>query len=424
VTGGRRHLSDYHLPAMLAAALLIRLAFWWFGPAFAPDEEYYRPLARNLWSNHSYSLDGRTPDTYWAPLAPFLVAPLLALDDDSGALAHALYVLLGVAAVGLVHGAAARVFGQPTARLAGWLAALYPWNILYSKSLNTQTLSVFLLSAGACQCAGWLAAERPVRPLSAVVTGALFGLATLASARGTLLLLCPLIVLLVRCPTVRLKTGCAALLLGGWAVLAAPWCVRNSLVSGQLQFTQTGAAQNLWIGAVYSYYGEFEPEGRPDDARYAYFRERFPEGPERDRALRQTAVRYIMRDPLRFVVHQTRNWLWISPSGHSVRTRGGLERTAALATAGIVNVLLLASLLGLVYLTFVTGRSALRGWIAFSWVWLLVTYVTTLPWGAPNVYRFSNGLDELLLIALAGAIVRVTTRPNGADDQPASQTSM
>jgi hypothetical protein len=131
-----------------------------------------------------------------------------------------------------------------------------------------------------------------------------------------------------------------------------------------------------------------------------------------------------MRDPLRFVAHQTKSWLWISPSGHSVQTRGDLERTAALATAGTVNVLLSASLLGLVYLTFVYRRSALGGWITFSWVWLLLTYLTTLPWGAPNAYRFSNGLDELLLIALAGAIVRVTTRSNRADAQPPPQTSM
>jgi 4-amino-4-deoxy-L-arabinose transferase-like glycosyltransferase len=423
----RRLWRDCHFLLILAVALLLRLGFWWFGPAFSPDEEYYRPLALNLWRHHSFSLDGHTPDTYWAPLVPFITAPLFALDGGSGVLSHLLYVLLSVGVVALVYALADTVSDTSAARLSAWFAALYPWNILYSKSLNTQTLSVFLLTAGALYCARWLTPRPPAcgrgfspdavavpvhgsrfTVVSCLLTGLLFGLGTLASARTTVLLLCPLSIVLMRCPGLRHKAASAAALLGAWALLVAPWCVRNSLIVGRPQFTQTGGALNLWIGAVWSYYGEFYTGDRPDDARFAYFREHFPEGPARDQALMAAAKRYIFRDPWRFLRHQTRKWLWIDSSGHSIQTRRGPERTVALATAFVVNLALPLSLLALLYLTMCRWPS--RRYLAFTWLWLAITYVTTIPWGAPNAYRFSNALDDLLLISLAIALTRPLLR--------------
>lgn len=224
--------------ALFALALLVRVA-WVFlstgrGLAFSDDAKAYHDLAVNLVVRHQFVTVIDPPhrlDIPYAarpPLTPFTLAATYLLFGP-----HLLVGQLILAGLGASTAVAAYLLGRdlfsiPVGILAGVLVACYPFFIFLAAVPLTENLAMplyaflaLVLTRGAFS-GSWR---------QAVATGCLLGLATLN--RPQILGFIPLLI-----PLVALGWGTAqaaklrnlALMIACWAVIVAPWSVRNYVV--------------------------------------------------------------------------------------------------------------------------------------------------------------------------------------------------
>src|SRR5207249_7873360 len=93
----------------LTLGLVMRLAFAYLQPALIRrqpnlewDAQHYQRIAHNLVEGHGDSLDGVTPNTEWAPVAPFLIAGVYALGGGDLA-ARVVFALVGTLTIWLTY---------------------------------------------------------------------------------------------------------------------------------------------------------------------------------------------------------------------------------------------------------------------------------------------------------------------------------
>jgi len=245
-----------HLALLLAVALLARLAgAWWWqqrsGEGFGfPDSWSYWQLAETIAKGKPYQLDV-DQQVFRTPGYPALLAPMfwtIAAEHRIFA-ARLLGVSLGVGTVAAIVGMSLRLFDEPTALVAGWMAALYPGAI---------GMSVFILSEApfclvmivhlwlwltAAQSTSWKTATA-----LALAGGVAAGVATLI--RPSWLLFTPFAALIcVACVRQRLRHAglCAAMMIGLCCTMA-PWWVRNYLVTDQFTPTTLQMGASLYDG--------------------------------------------------------------------------------------------------------------------------------------------------------------------------------
>ena len=168
------------------------------------------------------------PTAEHPPLFPLLVGGLTALGADGYLAQKLLLCLVGTSTVGFVGLAGREAAGPGAGLVAAGLAAVYPFLWVVDGSLMSETLYGALLAA-----ALWLALRFAKLPSLALAAGlgAVVGLAALT--RGEALALVPLLLLplaLRAGATWRSRAALAAVAVGAFALVLAPWTIRNLTV--------------------------------------------------------------------------------------------------------------------------------------------------------------------------------------------------
>lgn len=295
------------LPVILLAALVLRVVFvliFEHLPAMTiGGERVPSPAQRTLFPDSAEYL--RMADHIRAGRGPIIsdecrlgrmpgyaifLAGLRALFGRSLLAVRLVQALIATGAVWLVALLARELFGQAEGLWAAAIAAVYPFFIIYSGLVLTETVSTALLLGGL-----WclLAAVRQERWVPGALAGGLLGLAVLARASllpGVLLLAAGWVILW---RPRRRALGGAACMLAAFAVVLTPWVVRNWYVSGGHVVVTTSRA-----GA--SLYEALNPKADGGPMLEVVNEVPRPAGldeVERDQQLRRLAVAFALEHP-------------------------------------------------------------------------------------------------------------------------------
>jgi 4-amino-4-deoxy-L-arabinose transferase-like glycosyltransferase len=224
------------------------------------DEQQYSQIAGNILSGNGFAWGPGQLTSIRPPLYPALVATLWAIVGSHSLQAIRIFqVLMALATSGLVYLLGKRVYGAAVGRYAAAICWLYPSFVFFNSLILTETLFTLLFVAFVLSSV--LLVQQP-RAWYAVLCGVSLGLAALT--RSVLwplpLLLCPLLAVLIEAPVPR-RLALPALVLAGYAVVVAPWAVRNTRLQGTLTIVDTMGGMNLRMGNY-----EYTPDDRMWDA--------------------------------------------------------------------------------------------------------------------------------------------------------------
>jgi Dolichyl-phosphate-mannose-protein mannosyltransferase len=378
--------------AMIAAgALAARLVYIL---AFTPhltgqgDSRYYHELATLLGNGHGFVDPGNgTPTALHPPLFPLLLALPAWLGIDSWQAQRCVVALIGTGTVVMVGLLARRLAGNRAGLIGAAVAAAYPVLIAADGAVMSETLLGLLVASATFAAYGQPSTRR------AILLGALIGLAALTRGEAVLLLLLLL--------TWR-KPRLAAIALASFAVLLAPWTIRNATTFDKPVLLSTNEG-NLIAGANCNdtYYGRDSgswalrcvPSSLPEDESVAAAKFR--------RAGLDYAGDHVGRIPVVLAARLGRTFELYQPirqAEHAEMRADGIE------IAGAVAWLLLVPL-GVLGLRALPRRGPLLAPFA------LVIAATLLGYGVP---RFRHPADVVLAVlagvALAGATSSVASR--------------
>jgi 4-amino-4-deoxy-L-arabinose transferase-like glycosyltransferase len=277
----------------LIAGGLIRLAWISFLPNHQVfDFAEYSGFASRMAQGAGYSIHG-LPSSYWPVGYPAFLSAIYRLfgfSEFAGKLAN---VVLDLSTILLAYLFSLRVFRSETA--AGCtvlILSFWPNHIAYCAVLSSETLFAFLLLA-----ASVLFVSAPNRPAVWVLSGLLWGMATLTKTQA---LFVPLVFLLIFGGRGWTKLKSAVVVYFVVGIVIAPWIVRNERVFGRPALSNTGGIDLLmgnhdhsqglgqWDADVRSLIGVQESEllGGDETAR--------------DQRAFQLAVHWIRANPLQF----------------------------------------------------------------------------------------------------------------------------
>lgn len=375
-----------------------------------PDEELHWQLARNLISDGALvSDDGRYAPRM--PLYPLFLAPFFACGDALGmVLVRSAQALLGAATAALAARWAFAAAGIRAAWVAGLLAALEPYNVFLTNLLLTETL--FTLIAVGFAYAMWRIIETPSPANWRVVASvALLGMAaimTRPSSAGWILLAW----LVVWWFSPGFWRGLARVALCALVLAAAmlPWGLRNDAVLGGYAWLSANGGLTLFDAQ-----GP-QADGGSDQAFLADMPQIAALGEiERDRALRDMAVKQMRDDPARvvrlFVQKVARTW---NPFPNVEEHRDG----AAAWVAGGFTIMIVVLAIGGFWRVWRTPR---RDWRRLSLcVWLPVLYFTFVHGVYIGSVRYRAPLMPLLAVGagLAAAQIGSKDKETGGTTAP------
>lgn len=247
------------LLAILALALVLRLAHWWA----VRDEPFFAGLAMDSqeydrWAQEIAGGDWLGSRVFFqAPLYPYVLATVYTVAGRSLDAVYLLQILTAVAGIWALYRAAREMADERVGLLAALLATLYGPFLFYDVQLLKESFAVtvtcFLLWALAAARARdggfgrWLGA------------GVLLGI--LALLRENALLLVPFLVPLAwsreRKMAGLVRHGGA--LVAGLALALAPVALRNGIVGGDFLPTTFQGGVNFWIGNNPDADGTYQP---------------------------------------------------------------------------------------------------------------------------------------------------------------------
>jgi 4-amino-4-deoxy-L-arabinose transferase-like glycosyltransferase len=234
------------LGAIIVTAVLLRLAYVVaFGNTLNLQLSGYDAYASNLVAGHGYTrFPDLHPDSDLPPLYPFFLAGVYVVFGRSAITVALVQIAFDVVTLVAIDAIGRRVGGNLTGLLAAAFTGLYPYLLFQNLTVNDTGIFILLLALGV-----W-AAYRVLDTGQwrwAVMAGAAFGLAALTKTLVVLLL--PLLVVWWwRHLDLRraLLHGGAMLLV--FAVVIAPWIIRNTRLHGALTLISTNDGSNLYQG--------------------------------------------------------------------------------------------------------------------------------------------------------------------------------
>jgi hypothetical protein len=356
------------------------------------------------------------PTAEHPPLFPLLVGLVTKL-GATGYLAQKLLLCsVGTATVAFIGLAGRDLAGPTTGLAAASLAAIYPFLWVVDGSLMSETLYGALLAAGL-----WLAirfARRPSLGLAAGL-GVLVALAALTRGEGLLLVPLLLVPLAIRAGAAwRSRLTLAAVAVAAFAVVMAPWTIRNLTVFDEPVLVSTnGSAVFVGSNCDPVYHGPFT--GLWNFNCYG----RAPSGDESEQALayRKRGFDYARdhagRVPVVMAVRLLRVWDLYRPLQQATyETFEGRDRTAS--EIGLVMYYPLLPLAAAGALILRRRRAPLWPLLAFP---LMVTITAVAIYGVTR-FRFAAepALCVLAAVALAAAASRMKTRLTAGSSQSQS----
>ena len=259
--GGRAGIAVLSLVLLLALGLRVDEAWDGRPPVF--DAAAYATIAANLDRDEGFTLGAAAtqPASNYSPGLPLLVAGAYELTGGvHERTARLLLALLGTLAVLFTYLIGRRLSGPAAGLIGAAAVAVYPALLEYQGMLMGEPLAAALLS-GAVLATFW--ASDTTKQAMWLLPGALLG--ALALVRPEYLgvaVLVSLVVLLRNGRRDWSRTLIQALLvLGGVAVIVAPWTVRNAIALDRFVPVSTGGGQVLFAGTYLPSDGDPEKVG-------------------------------------------------------------------------------------------------------------------------------------------------------------------
>lgn len=250
-------------------ALAIRLAAWAFVERqiaadtereflIAGDAEGYWDLGTDLAAGRKYSVYTPPRRVLRTPGVPVTIASSIAIFGESKTAARGMMAFLAAVGPVMIYGLGWRVGGRAVGMIAGLLAAVSPLAVglspvLLSDGLFAALLALQLSIAAPLLGVGPTEGENAARPLRYATLGAAAGAAVLV--RPAWLPAVPIIAALLwwfGALSRRRTVANLLLFVATFALLMAPWVIRNARVTGH--FVPT----SLWLGPTL--YDSFGPD--------------------------------------------------------------------------------------------------------------------------------------------------------------------
>jgi 4-amino-4-deoxy-L-arabinose transferase-like glycosyltransferase len=242
---------DRKLLAILIGGLLIRAALvaWFHGePLYVADEQSFSEIAVSLTDHGTFAVASGELTSIRPPVFPGIVALLYTLFGvDNFTAVRIFNAVASLATVFVTYRLADQLFDRRTAHWAAAFVCFYPsllftTNLVLTETLFTLLLMTFclaLLKAFQSESLGWYA-----------ITGATLALA--ASTRSVLWLFPPFAVIFLwfalRPRAVLYRVARIAALVAAFAVVLAPWSVRNTQLHKTFTAVDVMGGRNFMMG--------------------------------------------------------------------------------------------------------------------------------------------------------------------------------
>jgi 4-amino-4-deoxy-L-arabinose transferase-like glycosyltransferase len=333
------------------------------------DSKSYGEIAESLYETGRYGTPEMRNPTDWSPGAPIFYAAVYQFTGGvNEEVARAAVAVLGALMVLFVYLLGRRLAGPVVGVGGALLAAVYPAFIDNSEQFVSEPIAAFTL-AGAVLGMFW--AADPGRTIWAwLLPGALLGATALT--RPEYLMFSAILGLIVLVKVARdrgLKLGVAslALFVAAFAVVLAPWTIRNYVVLDRFVPVTTGGGKALFVATYLPGDGRqlrvkrelirrFEGKQDVTDREVADTQmkdlldkvaRKYPDL-ERDAALakigRENFRKYVREEPVRYAgMVATKMWnVWRRGSGPTMRAGGWIAFHYAMLALAIVGLAVLA----------------------------------------------------------------------------------
>jgi hypothetical protein len=333
------------------------------------DSLAYSRIAAALYETGRYGTPEMRHPTDWSPGAPLFYAGVYYLTGGVHEdLARAAVAVLGALMILFVYLIGRRLAGPIVGVVAAALAAIYPTFIDNNEQFVSEPIAAFTLAAAVL---GILWARDPGRPIWAWIVPGLF-LGATALTRPEYLIFVAILGLLVlvvaaRDRGIRLGFASAALFAAAFALVLAPWTVRNLIVLDRFVPVTTGGGKALFVATYLPGKGRQLPTKRKLIERFTGKKnvtdqevaktqmkdlldrvaEKYP-NLERDAALakigRENFRKYVREQPVAYArMVATKMWnVWRRGSGPTMRGGGWIAFHYAVLALGLVGLAVLA----------------------------------------------------------------------------------
>jgi 4-amino-4-deoxy-L-arabinose transferase-like glycosyltransferase len=213
------------------------------------DSLAYGQIAAELYRTGHYGTPAMDHPTDWSPGAPLLYAGVYYLTGGVHPdLARSAVALLGALMVLLVYLIGRRVGGPVVGLVAAALTAIYPTFIDNNEQFVSEPIAAFTLAA--CVLGFLWASDRARSAWAWLVPGLFLGLTALT--RPEYLIFAFLLGLLVlvrawRWRGVRVAVASTAVFVAAFALVLAPWTIRNYIVLDRFVPVTTGGGKALFV---------------------------------------------------------------------------------------------------------------------------------------------------------------------------------
>jgi 4-amino-4-deoxy-L-arabinose transferase-like glycosyltransferase len=412
---------------ILLAAAAARLAMILVTPHFTfwGDPVDYQRLAASIAGGHGFApttiATPGTPSAFRPPAYPFTLGGLYALVGVHPQAARALGALLGVLAVALLAYLGRALWGRRVGLLAGAIGAVFLPLIALNATLVSESLLVPVELGLALSLVRL--ARRPVQIRWALIAGGLCALAALTRAVADTWLLVAVAAILSSQRGGAGRIRLIAALVVAFALVLAPWTIRNlSAFHALVPVTTEGG---------FTLAGQYNPQAAAANDFQAvwrvpllvpsiatrlaplYRRRGGIDEAQLDSALRGIGLRYVEHDPGYVAVASALNTLRLLDLGPSHTYATAIaDRELALPQALQTPANLSAQLLALLALVGVVAAALRRGRVALGpwWLWGLpvLTLVLTVPMVGNPLKRAP--LDPFLILLAAVGVSAVASR--------------
>lgn len=224
-------------------ALILRLLFsfyfqqFYFGDfkfKYADSSSYLNPIL-NLINYGEYIGDKYLTDSRYfrPPVYPLFLGLFHIISPESlfDYIVASVQCLLGAGSSVLVYCCIINITrARQAARFSGYIFASYPFVILWTPIIYTETLQLFLILSLV-----FLASARKISILSVIMQGVLIGLVILTKQYLGLIILIPIyIIVFTTRLTRRQKIGHLFILIFSASLIMSPWVIRNYIASGKI----------------------------------------------------------------------------------------------------------------------------------------------------------------------------------------------
>jgi len=348
--------------AVFAGALLVRILFnvYLVGmdkPGFDrfPDGEEYDAIARSLAAGTGFGV-GHATNTFRPPGYPFFLAAIYALGGPSYPAVKIIQSAIGALTCVVILLIGERLFSRRVGVIAASIAAVYPFLVVYTGFLLSETVFVFLSSV-------FLYALARLREKCSVGWAAFAGLILgLMNLTRPMTLLLPVLLLFwawIEFGDKRRAVAIVGIIAGMMLLSMAPWVLRNYRVTNSFILVTGHNWERLYAGnnpAILrdpeAIGGSIQPE-RVEDYRSAYL------------SFMSHSLRHEPLELLRLEGHKLKRFWSVFPKTSE------RDRIVSACSYGLLLPLFIVGM-------YLSLRSPQKPWILFVWIlnFCLMTLIT------------------------------------------------